>query len=124
MSLFSIFKKNIADEGSFKIKKSDAFNLAGVAEKLKADFLKNTKRVGEITSLYFHDKSTKLIKVNGRNYWCVQILDADILENTDLDSQMDEERDMSFTTEDMLFLRCLIDVETGEYVYYPYEVNA
>ena len=110
------------NESSFKIKMADAFNIVGVADRLKADFLKHTKRVGEITSLNFNDNSTKLLTINGRNYWCVQIIDADILEKDACIT--DEDSDNGFTTDDMLFLRCLIDVETGEYVYYPYKVKS
>ena len=126
MSIFtkinSILKREReVDDSSFKIKKSQAFNIADLDENLKSDYYKNTKREGNIT-LLFNDNRVKLINLDGRKYWCVQILDADVNGITYVSEE--EEDENRFSTEDMKILRCLIDVETGEYVYYPYEIVA
>lgn len=118
-SIFS--KEKEIDESLFKIKKQDAFDIADLDENLKSDYYKNTKREGNIT-LLFNDNRVKLINLDGRKYWCVQILDADVEGVTYISEE--EEKENCFSTEDMKILRCLIDVETGEYVYYPYEVAA
>lgn len=126
MSIFTKIKSILkrereVDDSSFKIKKNQAFNIADLDENLKSDYYKNTKREGNIT-LLFNDNRVKLINLDGRKYWCVQILDADVNGITYVSEE--EEDENRFSTEDMKILRCLIDVETGEYVYYPYEVAA
>lgn len=120
MSLF--VQEQTDDDSSFKIKKSQAFDIADLDNNLKKDYYKNTKREGKV-ELLFNDNRVNLIKLDGRNYWCVQILDADLYGLQLEDSSLDDDDDDAnlFTTEDMKILRCLIDVETGEYVYYPYE---
>lgn len=120
MSLF--VQEQTDDDSSFKIKKSQAFDIADLDNNLKKDYYKNTKRGGKV-ELLFNDNRVNLIKLDGRNYWCVQILDADLYGLQLEDSSLDDDDDDAnlFTTEDMKILRCLIDVETGEYVYYPYE---
>lgn len=101
----------------FPILRSKALEIADDDENLKSDYCRNAKN-GFISWLSFKDKKIKIVEINNKKYWQIQILDADI-------SGVIEKRNSSMhwdgtiSKEDSKLLRCLIDTQTGEYIYYP-----
>lgn len=84
---------------------------------LKNDFWRNSKRKG-ISYLGFTENRIELVSYQERLYWKVKILDGEV-------SQIicrrfgDEFLDGFFTEKELKTLCCLIDTETGEYIYFP-----
>ena len=97
----------------YKISKEEAFNIASENRNLKTDFVKNSNRKN-VTFLTFGDKEIKLVNIKNKKYWQIQILDGEI-------SQMynDSFFDGFIKKEETKYLRCLVDANTGEYIYYP-----
>lgn len=101
----------------FPIKKSQAIEIAQRNENLKTDYIKNTNR-GYITYLNFENKKVKIVKKNNKKYWQLQVISGDV-SGIKVDTDGDIHWDGWLGKEDLKKLRCLIDVETGEYIYYP-----
>ena len=97
----------------YNISKEEAFNIASESRNLKTDFVKNSNRKN-VTFLTFGDKEIKLVNIKNKKYWQIQILDGEI-------SQMynDTFFDGFIKKEETKYLRCLVDANTGEYIYYP-----
>lgn len=97
----------------YNISKEEAFNIASESRNLKTDFVKNSNRKN-VTFLTFGDKEIKFINIKNKKYWQIQILDGEI-------SQMynDSFFDGFIKKEETKYLRCLVDANTGEYIYYP-----
>ena len=97
----------------YNISKEEAFNIASESRNLKTDFVKNSNRKN-VTFLTFGDKEIKLVNIKNKKYWQIQILDGEI-------SQMynDSFFDGFIKKEENKYLRCLVDANTGEYIYYP-----
>lgn len=97
----------------YNISKEEAFNIASENRNLKTDFVKNSNRKN-VTFLTFGDKEIKLVNIKNKKYWQIQILDGEI-------SQMynDSFFDGFIKKEETKYLRCLVDANTGEYIYYP-----
>ena len=101
---------------NFNISKSDAFYIANQNENLKTDYYR--RRKGNITYIGFNDKSIKLVSLNNKKYWQIQILDGEV-SGIDYNGEYETCWDGFFSKSDLKKLRCLIDVDTGEYIYYP-----
>ena len=101
----------------FKISEAEALEIANRNENLKSDFCRNSRRK-YITYLRFDQTEIGIVKLEGKKYWQIQILDGDI---SGIDYKDEEECfwDGFFGKDDLRKLRCLIDVGTGEYIYYP-----
>ena len=97
----------------YNISKEEAFNIASESRNLKTDFVKNSNRKN-VTFLTFGDKEIKIVNIKNKKYWQIQILDGEI-------SQMynDSFFDGFIKKEETKYLRCLVDANTGEYIYYP-----
>ena len=110
--------ENIEDDNpyNFNISKSDAFYIANKNENLKTDYYR--RRKGNITYIGFNDKSIKLVSLNNKKYWQIQILDGEV-SGIDYDGKYETCWDGFFGKSDLKKLSCLIDVDTGEYSYYP-----
>ncbi|MBR3614761.1 MAG: hypothetical protein IKL55_06245 [Clostridia bacterium] len=109
--------EQLPKEGDFPISQYQAFKLAEQDGNLKSDFFKNADLF--ISYLDFTDCKIELIKKDNKQYWLIKITDGDISS-----IYTDEEGNSTFTDgklgEDSLKkLQCLIDVNTGEYIYYP-----
>ena len=84
---------------------------------MKTDFCRNSDRKG-ISFLGFDNYTIDVIEKNEKKYWQFQVLSGDI-------SWMDFEKnetiycDGKLVEDDFKFLRCLIDTESGDYIYYP-----
>ena len=106
-------KKEKKKTKKYNISKEEAFNIASESRNLKTDFVKNSNRKN-VTFLTFGDKEIKLVNIKNKKYWQIQILDGEI-------SQMynDSFFDRYKKKEETKYLRCLVDANTGEYIYYP-----
>ena len=106
-------KKEKKKTKKYKIYKEEAFNIASESRNLKTDFVKNSNRKN-VTFLTFGDKEIKIVNIKNKKYWQIQILDGEI-------SQMynDSFFDGFIKKEETKYLRCLVDANTGEYIYYP-----
>lgn len=102
---------------NFPILRSKALEIANRDENLKTDYCRNTSR-GNISYICFTDKKIEVVEIENKKYWQIQILSGDV-------SGMEVNRKESYNWDgwlgdkDLNLLRCLIDVETGEYIYYP-----
>ena len=102
---------------NFPIKRSMAINIAQKNNTLKTDFCSNSDRKG-ISFLGFDNYTIDVIEKNEKNYWQFQVISGDI-------SWMNFEKngtiycDGKLVDDDFKFLRCLIDAESGDYIYYP-----
>lgn len=109
--------KNDDDKYPYPIKKSKAISIAKRDNTLKTDFCRNTDRQG-ISYLGFYSYDINVVKKDNKTYWEFQVFDGDIswIEFTDDNTTY---YDGKLSDEDLKYLRCLIDVETGDYIYYP-----
>ncbi len=109
--------KDDDDNYPYPIKKSIAIEIARSPSTLKTDFCRNSNR-SRITFLGFNSSKIDIIEKDGRKYFQYQVLDGDIswVEHTNDNITY---CDGFFTDDDLKYLRCLIDVETGDYIYYP-----
>lgn len=102
---------------NFPILRSKALEIANRDENLKTDYCRNTSR-GNISYICFTDKKIEVVEIENKKYWQIQILSGDV-------SGMEVNRKESYNWDgwlgdkDLNLLRCLVDVETGEYIYYP-----
>ena len=102
---------------NFPIKRSMAIKKKKKNNTLKTDFCRNSDRKG-ISFLGFDNYTIDVIEKNEKKYWQFQVLSGDI-------SWMDFEKnetiycDGKLVEDDFKFLRCLIDTESGDYIYYP-----
>lgn len=126
IDLSKIFKKKKKTEVKKKhISSGEMKNLPIKAEtakeiafyNLKNDFWRNSNRKG-ISYLGFTESNIELVLYQEKLYWKVNILDGEV-------SQIicrrygDEFLDGFFTKKELKTLCCLIDTETGEYIYFP-----
>lgn len=133
MSLFDLFKNN-DDDDVFGIDKTEslpkdspylfspyqAFKIAAENHHLKSDYCKRTFK--NISYLDFTDCDVDLVDAdNGRKYWLVQITRGRFSTITITDDDETIFSDGSLSKDDFRILRCLIDVNTGDYTYYPEE---
>lgn len=102
---------------SFPILRSKALEIANRDENLKTDYCRNTKR-GNISYIYFTDKKIEVVEIENKKYWQIQILDGDV-SGMEVDKHGSYNWDGWLGDKDLNLLRCLVDVETGEYIYYP-----
>ena len=102
---------------NFPILRSKALEIANRDENLKTDYCRNTSR-GNISYICFTDKKIEVVEIENKKYWQIQILSGDV-------AGMEVNRNGSYNWDgwlgdkDLNLLRCLVDVETGEYIYYP-----
>lgn len=106
-----------AEESPFPISKQKAKEIAQRNNTLKTDFTRNSKREG-ITFIGLYNATVELIEKNEKKYWQYEVLSGDI-SWMEFDERGDTFCDGGLTEEDLKLLRCLIDVETGDYTYYP-----
>lgn len=115
--LWSNIKKSFEKEDFSKpISKEDAFSIASEDNNLKSDFCRAKKY--SYTYISFDDADIDLIELKGKNYWQVQIKSGE-LSGTDYYKRDVIDWDGDIIEEDLPYLRCLIEVETGKYIYYP-----
>ena len=122
IELFEDEPKNIDElnQHKYKISVRRALEIANKAETLKTDFYKKywQERKEFITYLEFKDKKIDYIELNNRGYWQIQVTFGRISGRRGKEGKI--WWDGFIDEETSKLLRCLIDVETGEYRYYPY----
>lgn len=102
---------------NFPIKRSMAIEISKKNNTLKTDFCMNSDREG-ISYLSFNDYKTDLVTLNNKKYWQFQVYSGDI---SWISNEKNETiyNDGWLSDNDLNFLRCLVDTETGNYIYYP-----
>lgn len=101
---------------NYPILRSQAFEIINRDENLKSDFVKDDER--NITFISFEKWDTKLVNIDNKKYWQVQILRGDVSWVGYEDDSVTN-YDGVFIENDLKRLRAIVDVETGEYKYYP-----
>lgn len=138
--IFNIFSNNKDDDESifdtflidpiekldktntYPISQYEAFQIANKNCNLKTDFYRNTLK--NISYLYFSNCDVDLKTINDKKYWQIKITDGEI---SWLEYNEDETDSFNapifcdgyFGEDDFEKLQCLVDVETGEYTYFP-----
>lgn len=104
-------------EEEYKITEKEVEEIANQNDTLKTDFLRNSNRKG-ITYLKFEEYEIERVEVNSKRFYQFQVVKGKIswMESSDGNTSF---YDGFFTEEDLKYLRCLIDKETGDYIYYP-----
>lgn len=125
LTLFDYIDK-LDKSHEYTISKYEAFQIANQNGNLKTDFCKNTFE--NITYLYFSNCTVDLLKANDKKYWHVKITDGKMSWVTSEEDEADEFSNLTFcdgtfSKEDFEKLQCLIDVETGEYTYFPVNIK-
>lgn len=112
----------------YPISQYQAFQIANKNCNLKTDYKKNADKC--IVSLDFSDFKIDLINSNNKKkYWLIKITEGDYKYVTPYYDEEDDDDDILFRSDvsahrfldkkDLKKLQCLIDVNTGEYIYYP-----
>ena len=117
--LYDIDNGEDADENyGLPISKGTAYEIATRNINLKSDFCRAKKYL--YTYLGFKKVKIDLIELDNKKYWQIQVLAGDTA-GSDYDRKYDEVTywDGVLADEDFPLLRCLVDAETGEYIYYP-----
>lgn len=96
-----------------------AFKIAEQSNNLKSDYFRNAGRF--ISYLDFSNCKVELVDGdNGRKYWFVKITEGEFSSiSTSEDDFSTTFVDGTLGKDDFKMLQCLIDVNTGEYIYYP-----
>lgn len=103
-------KLDASDE--YPISKFKAFKIANENPNLRADFCRNDER--KISYLSFKDCEIKLKNYNNDSYWHIQITKGDI----SWIEYEDDFYDGVLDADDCKKLQCLVNVNTGEYLYF------
>lgn len=102
---------------SYPILRSKAIDIARENNTLKTDFCRNSGNRG-ISYLGFNTYKIDVIEKDNKTYWQFEVLDGYIswIEHNDNNITY---CDGKFSDDDLKYLRCLIDVNTGDYIYFP-----
>ncbi len=113
---FEYDKRQLDEKYNYPILRSEAFKIANRNQNLKSDFCRNDKR--DISYLSFDKWDIDIKKIDDNTYWKVQILKGDIswIKN---ENKCTTNFDGFLVEKDLKKLCCLINVETGEYKYFP-----
>lgn len=115
--------ENLDRNSEYYISPYQAFKIAEQSNHLKSDFFRNTNQY--ISYLDFTDCNVELVDGdNGKKYWLVKITKgkfSSISYNEDDDSTIFS--DGRLGKDDFNLLQCLIDVNTGEYIFYPKNIT-
>ena len=116
------FTKEENNKYKFKISKNKALKISLHNNELIKDYCKFIKNY-ECESIEILEKYVDLVSLNDKKYWFIQITKGILygIENIFIfDSFEDDNKywKKKIDDEDREYLRCLIDIETGEYIYY------
>ena len=105
----------------YPISEYQAFQIANENQNLKTDYYRNSDK--RITYLNFTNCKIKLLTKSKKKYWHIKITEGKV-SWIDYDEENTDEFpepifcDGFLIKEDFKKLQCLIDVNTGEYIYY------
>lgn len=108
------------DDSEYKISKQEAFRIANLNQNLKTDFKHNIEE--HITYLSFKKYDANIITINSKKYWQIKVHDAEfgaIETDSSGTTFLDGEYTKEASPDKINKLSCLVDVDTGEYKYYP-----
>lgn len=112
--------QKLPQTSEYRISPYEAFQIASKNENLKTDYFKRASEF--ISYLDFTDCKYELVDGdNGKKYWLIRITEGDISSIYTDENLNSTFADGNLTEEDSPKLQCLIDVETGEYIYFPTE---
>lgn len=116
VKLFTDAPDNIDEiaKEDYPISITKALIIANKIENLKTDYARvYQERYHKVVGfLKFTDKEVELVEINNRKYWKIQVTDGEISSRAQgcfFDGRLGKSG----------LLVCLVDVETGEYIYYP-----
>lgn len=109
--------EQLPKESEFSISQYQAFKIADRNENLKSDFFRCVDKY--ISYLDFTDCKIELLKLNDKKYWHIKITDGDISSIYTDEFGNSTFTDGTFGEESLKKLQCLVDVNSGEYIYYP-----
>ena len=116
-NVFDIFSiKEAKDNYNFPISRSDAFKIARLNETLKTDYYRKCRE--NLTYISFDELKITLVEKKKKKYWQVEVLSGE-RSGVEIKKNYTIDWDGIIPKKDLSKLRCLIDVETGEYIYYP-----
>ena len=101
----------------YKINKKLAIEIANKDYTLKNDFLKNTNQ-NEISYVTFYDYITDIVERNKKKYWQIQVNKGKYTW-VEINKKRVKHNERELNEDDFKILRCLIDVQNGDYIYYP-----
>lgn len=103
----------------YPISPYEAFKIAEHSNNLKSDYFRNANKY--ISYLDFSNCEVNLIDdTNGKKYWHVKITEGEFSSiSTSEDDYSTTFSDGYLDENDFKMLQCLIDVNTGEYIFYP-----
>lgn len=103
----------------YPISPYQAFKIAEQSNNLKSDYFRNASKY--ISYLDFSDCKVELVDGdNGKKYWFVKITEGEFSSiSTSEDDFSTTFVDGTLGKDDFKLLQCLIDVNTGDYIYYP-----
>lgn len=115
-----LFPESIAEdckkEYELPISKRDAVEIAEADENLRSDFAKNSP--DSPTSYSIRSERVNTAIKDGKEYWLVQVTKCMFGGSYEVNGE-ECYHDGYFNEEQLDKLRCLIDKETGAYIYYP-----
>lgn len=109
--------EQLPKESEFPISQYRAFKIAEQNENLKSDFFRNADKY--ISYLDFTDCKIELLKLNDKQYWYIKITDGEVSSIYTDEFGNSTFADGTFGEESLKMLQCLVDVNSGEYIYYP-----
>ena len=109
--------EQLPKESYFPISQYQAFKIAEQNENLKSDYFRNADKY--ISYLDFTDCQIELLKLNDKQYWLIKITDGEVSSIYTDEFGNSTFTDGTFGEEPLKKLQCLVDVNTGEYIYYP-----
>lgn len=96
----------------YPVSKREAVMIAGQSKNLKSDFCRQDDR--NIGYIGFNSQDIELKEYNNEKYWHIKVKDADI---SWYDTDSDEYCDGFAQEDDLKKLQCLVNVQTGKYIY-------
>lgn len=113
--------KIVNNQIQFPLSKKSAFLIANKDCNLKTDFCKNDTR--NISYLFFSNSKITSKTYNNESYWHIKITDGDISWASCDENYNLEHYDGFFTANDLKKLQCLVNINTGEYKYFPENID-
>lgn len=114
--LFRFLKEEDEKECSLPVSERDAVKIAEADENLRSDFAKNSP--DSPTSYSIRSETVNTAIKDGKEYWLVQVTECMFGGCYEVDGE-ECYYDGYFNEEQLDNLRCLIEKETGAYIYYP-----
>lgn len=110
------FPNSLDNSDEYPISQYKAFQIANLSQNLKTDFCKIMCE--DFSDLYFTNGNVNLKEYENEKYWEIQITDAEF-STIEYQDNSPVFVDGTLLDDDYKKLRCLINVNTEKYIYYP-----